>query len=220
MGKSKEPLTTEQIIEAAVSAAFTVALAGIDLKIQQALELGVEIGAAKGAEIGAKSAIRAVERERRKFRQQQYDKRYQNTKLLLRHYRALNNHYLNAAFDTTTAEEEDTFIGVMELMDGYSYDEDLYVESIKRSAIKTSIIMAHVNKMLEVYEIMAERSRREDDKRHYRVLRALYISDEPTTAADLARTENIDKRTVYKDIDAAAADMTALLFGIEGVEKL
>lgn len=220
MKKPKEPLTTEQIIEAAVNAAFAVALKGIDLKIQEALELGVEIGAAKGAEIGAKSAVRAVERERRRFKQQQYDKRYQNTKLLLRHYRTLNAHYQNAAFDTTTAEADETFMDVMELMDGYSYDENLYVESIKRSAITTSIIMAHVNKMILAYQYLCEKSLREDDKRHYRIMRALYIDANPTSAAALAQAENIDKRTVYKDIDAAAADMTALLFGVPGVEKL
>lgn len=216
----KEPLTVEQIISASVAASFEAALKGIELKLQEALELGAKIGAAKGAEIGAKAAIRAVEKEKQRYQQQHYDKRYQNTKLLLRHYRSLNAHYENAAFDTSTAEHEDTFIDVMELMDGYSYDEDLYVESIKRSAIKTSIIMAHVNKMLEIYEIMCSRSKRVDDQRHWRVLQALYISDSPTTATDLAVKENIDKRTVYKDIDAAAADMTALLFGIEGVENL
>lgn len=216
----KEPLTVEQIISASVAASFEVALNGIELKLQEALELGAKIGAAKGAEVGAKAAMRAVEKEKQRYRQQHYDKQYQNTKLLLRYYRSLNAHYENAAFDTSTAESEDTFVDVMELMDGYSYDENLYVESIKRSAIKTSIIMAHVNKMLEIYEIMCERSKRDDDKRHWRVLQALYIGDEPTTASELAGRENIDKRTVYKDIDAAAADMTALLFGIEGVEKL
>lgn len=216
----KDEMSIEEIIQAAVVAAYDVLQGGMDEKIQKAINLGVEIGAATGAEIGAKSAMQAVEREKKKFRKQAYDRRYHNTKLLLRHYRTLNEHFKNAIFDLGQAEEcDDTFADIIEMMNGYSYDEDLYVESIKKSAIRTKIIMTHVNKMLECYEIMCERSNRADDKRHCRILQALYIDDFPVTATELANKESVDKRTIYRDIDAAAADVTALLFGIGGIEN-
>ena len=35
----------------------------------------------------------------------------------------------------------------------------------------------------------------------------------------IASRENIDKRTVYKDLEACIADLTTLFFGIDGLEK-
>ena len=216
----KETEETKALINAAVAAAVEACMRGIDEKIKEAVNLGVTIGAAAGAEIGAKAAVRAVERERKAYKKVQYDRRFHNTKLLLRHYRTLNEHYKNAIFDTETAREEsDDFVEIMELMNGTLGDEELYVESIKQSVLRTKVIMAHVNKMLEIYEGICERSTRSDDARHWRVLRAIYLADEATPAMEVAAQENIDKRTVYKDIDAAVQDLTVLFFGIGGLEK-
>lgn len=217
--QKKEELSTEALIAAAVQAATEACMRGIDEKIQQAINLGVTIGAAAGAEIGAAAAVKAVERERRKFKSSQQDKRLHNTKLLLRNYRTLNEHYLNAVFTVQAAEEADEdFSEIMQSMSNTISDEALYVESIKQSCIRTRVIMAHVNKMLEIYKVMCERSKRPDDARHWRVLEALYIGERSTSAGNIAKAENIDKRTVYKDIDVCVADLTALLFGVGGIE--
>lgn len=211
---------TQAIIEAAVMAAVEASMKGIDEKIQEAINLGVTIGAAAGAEIGAAAAVKAVERERRNYRKQQYDWKYHNTKLLLRNYRRLNEYYKNAVFSTESAEEADEdFETVMRNM-GRPADETIFVESIQKNFIATKIIMTHVNKMLECYKIMCERSSRQDDARHWRVLEGLYITDSYTTAEEIATQEHIDKRTVYRDVDICAADLTALLFGIGGIENL
>ncbi|MCD7891587.1 MAG: hypothetical protein LUG26_07580 [Ruminococcus sp.] len=216
MSKKNE---TQAYIEAAVTAAVEACMQGIDEKIQEAVNLGVTIGAAAGAEIGAAAAVKAVERERKKFKDTQRDKRFHNTKLLLRHYRALNKHYKNAVFDVQTAEEtSEDFADIMQAMNSTMSDEELYVESIKQSCIRTKVIMAHVNKMLDIYEIMCEQSDRPEDKRHWRILNALYIEENGTSAGALAEREHIDKRTVYKDIDVCIADLTTLLFGIGGIE--
>lgn len=216
MNKKSEMQT---YIETAVNAAFEASMRGIDEKIKSAVDLGVTIGAAAGAEIGAKAAIRAVERERKNYRKQQYDWKYHNTKLLLRNYRRLNEYYCNAVFDTSSAEEVDeNFEDIMQSM-GRKVDEEIFVESIQRNFIATKIIMTHVNKMLDCYKIMCERSKRADDARHWRVLNGLYIADNYTTADEIARREQIDKRTVYRDIDICAEDLTALFFGWGGIEK-
>lgn len=217
----KEEMRTEALIETAVTAACEACMKGIDEKLQAAVNLGVTIGAATGAEVGAAAAVKAVERERAKFKKQQYDKRFHNTKLLLRHYRALNEHYRNAVFDVQTAEASDEdFADIMQIMNSTIADEDLYLESIKQSCIRTKVIMAHVNKMLDIYQIMCERSSRAEDKRHWRVLEGLYLAEDYTTADEISRRENIDKRTVYKDIDICAADLTTLFFGVGGIESL
>lgn len=208
------------LIEAAVTAAVEASMKELDEKLQAAVNLGVTIGAAAGAEVGAKAAVKAVERERKAYRKKQYDWKYQNTKLLLRNYRRLNAYYENAIFSIEDAEEADeSFEDIMRNM-GRPADEEIFVESIQKNYLATRIIMTHVNKMLDCYEIMCERSNRQDDKRHWRVLEGLYLSENYTTAEQIAKQEHIDKRTVYKDIDVCAADLTALFFGVGGIERL
>ena len=208
------------LIEAAVTAAIEASMRELDEKLQAAVNLGVTIGAAAGADVGAKAAVKAVERERKAYRKKQYDWKYQNTKLLLRNYRRLNAYYENAIFSIEDAEEADeSFEDIMRNM-GRPADEEIFVESIQKNYLATRIIMTHVNKMLDCYEIMCERSNRQDDKRHWRVLEGLYLSENYTTAEQIAKQEHIDKRTVYKDIDVCAADLTALFFGVGGSERL
>lgn len=208
------------LIEAAVTAAVEASMRGMDEKLQAAVNLGVTVGAAAGAEVGAKAAVKAVERERKAYRKRQYDWKYQNTKLLLRNYRRLNAYYQNAIFSIEDAEEADeSFEDIMRSM-GRPADEEIFVESIQKNYLATRIIMTHVNKMLECYQIMCERSNRQDDKRHWRVLEEMYLSENYTTAEQIARQEHIDKRTVYKDIDVCAADLTALFFGVGGIERM
>lgn len=208
------------LIEAAVTAAIEASMRELDEKLQAAVNLGVTIGAAAGADVGAKAAVKAVERERKAYRKKQYDWKYQNTKLLLRNYRRLNAYYQNAIFSIEDAEEADeSFEDIMRSM-GRPADEEIFVESIQKNYLATRIIMTHVNKMLDCYEIMCERSNRQDDKRHWRVLEGLYLSENYTTAEQIAKQEHIDKRTVYKDIDLCAADLTALFFGVGDIERL
>lgn len=209
---------TQMLIEVAVTAAVEASMRGIDEKLQAAINLGVTIGAAAGAEVGAAAAVKAVERERKKVRKQEHDRRFHNTKLLLRHYRTLNEHYKNAIYTTEAAKEADEdFADIMQVMSRIS-DESLCVESIKQSCVRTKIIMAHVNKMLDIYKIMCKTSKRQDDARHWRVLEALYLGEKQTPAGTVAEREHIDKRTVYKDIDVCVADLTTLFFGISGIE--
>lgn len=215
----KNEAELQALISAAINAAVETSMQNIDNKLQVAINLGVKIGAAAGAEIGAKAAVRAIRQERKTWKQKSYDWKYHNTKLLLRNYRRLDEYYRNAVFDTSKMQEED--VNFEELMKnlGHAPNEEMFVESIKRNYLITKIIMTHVNKMLDCYKIMCERSSRMEDKRHWRILQGLYISDDYTTAEQIAKQENIDKRTVYKDIDVCATDLTALLFGIAGIES-
>lgn len=224
---NESELDIQALIEAAVAAAHEAGIRGMDEKIQAAINLalpigikiGAEVGSKIGAETGAAAAVKAAERERKKIRQQQYDWKYHNTKLLLRNYRRLNAYYENAVFSTEAAEEADEDFGDIMRSMGRVADEEIIVESIQKSYATTKIIMTHVNKMLDCYKIMCERSNRPDDARHWRVLEGLYLADSYTTAEAIAQREHIDKRTVYKDIDVCVADLTALFFGVGGIEN-
>ncbi len=223
---SETSIDIQEIITASVEAAVAAGLTGLDEKIEAAINLaipigmkvGIEVGAKVGAEVGAEAAAKAIERERKNYRKRQYDWKFQNTKLLLRNYRRLNAYYGNAVFDNVGAEEADEdFEEIMRDL-GRPVDEKLFVESIQKNYLRTKIIMTHVNKMLECYQIMCERSKRREDARRWRVLDGLYISDDYTTAEEIAKQEQIDKRTVYRDIDICAEDLTMLFFGVGGID--
>ena len=214
---TNEAQKMKELIDIAVAEAISAYADAIEEKIQEAVQEAMK----HGAEVGAKAAVRAVERERTKMQQQQYDWKYHNTKLLIRNYRRLNEYFRNAVFELEEAEEiDDTFEDVMRMMQNRLTSEEVFVESIKQNFLRTKIIMTHVNKMLEVYHIMCERSKRADDLRHWRVLNGLYIAEDYTTAEEISRIEHIDKRTVYKDIDVCIADLTALMFGVSGIERM
>lgn len=211
----------DKSIEAAVRSAIEAGITDIEAKIQTAIKVGVEIGAVAGAEAAATAAAKVAERERRRLQCQQTDKRYHDTKLLIRKYRQLNQYYQNAVFDVKGAEETDEDFEEIMRSFGVSFrDEKITADNIKRNYLVTRVVMAHVNKMLDVFRAMCERSKRASDKRRWRVLHGLYLADIPTTAEELARREKISKRMVYGDVDACISDLTVLFFGMSGLDGL
>ena len=171
------------------------------------------------ARLGAEASIKAVEQERKKFRDGRSDRRFRNTKLLLRNYTTLNANCANAVYDAASAATgEESVEEIVEALDEL-LEDDLKVESIMKSAARTQIIMRHVNRMLDIYKVVCGNSLDEAEQRHYRVIEALYLRDRPLSPAAVAEMESIDKRTVYKDVDAACATLSALIFGIDGIKK-
>ena len=61
---------------------------------------------------------------------------------------------------------------------------------------------------------------REEKARIYNVLLYYYFSSSPLTDKQLMKLFNIDRRTVYKDIDRGVKDLTVILYGIGGIELL
>lgn len=190
----------------------------IDEKIGTAMGFGAKLGAQAAAEVAAKEAAKAVERERKAARNRQVDKRLHNTKVLFRNYRKMKLYCTEAIYEKfSDVEEYESFMEIMELMTGQPTDEQLLLESVERSVMRTQAMMAHVDRMLGIYQGLCERSGRKEDGRRWRVLRGMYLDGEPVTASELAEREYVEKRTVYRDVDAATEDMAVLLFGIDGI---
>jgi hypothetical protein len=169
------------------------------------------------SEAGAKVALDRYEQERQKAKRENADRRLRNTKLLLRNYRTLMSHCESAIFDIQQIESEDSPIDILYELDNSMFNIEMHIESIKRTAERTYIMMNHVNAMLSIYELSCARSPNLEDRRRYQVLHDLYIADVPKTARDIADEQHIDMRTVYKDIDIVTERLSALLFGIYGL---
>ena len=133
----------------------------------------------KAAEAGAKAGIEKYEEEINKHRKQRGDKRYHNTKLLLRNYRMLQVNAENSVFGRSQMQESaaDILESMMNL-----YNDEVVVESIKNSATRTAIIVSHVKTMIDMYQICCERSQNELDQRRFDIIYGLYVAEENSQA--------------------------------------
>ena len=168
----------------------------------------------EAAEIGAKVGVEKYEEELKRYRNKRTDRRYHNTKLLLRNYRNLNVNAEDSVFGRSQMEESaaDILTSMMTMS-----NREGVVESIMRSATRTAIIVSHVKKMLELYQIYCERSSNPIEIRRYNVVYDLYIAKTKLDRKDIAEKYNISKETTYKDEKAAIEALSALIFGIDGV---
>ena len=148
-------------------------------------------------------------------RKRSFDKRLRNTRLLLENYRGFVAFSDGAIYEASQCDED--VYDILSLMSGKPSEQELYVESIKKSAGRTKLIIEHIKKALADYEAYCKRSKREEDMRRYRTIRRLYIDDENWNAQDIAADELLDISTVYKDIKEATKCLTPRIFGIDGL---
>lgn len=171
----------------------------------------------KAAEIGARTGIDKFQEELKSSQKKRADRRLHNTKLLLRNYRMLEIHAENSVFGRTQMDESAYDI-LESMMTMNMYNDDVVVESIKKSATKTAIMVGHIKTMLEMFKIFCERSSNELDERRYDVIHGLYISDPKVTRKELAEKWNVSTDTTYSDEKIAMERLSALFFGVDGLK--
>lgn len=172
------------------------------------------------AEVGAKAGIEAFNKQQRLTQAERADRRLRNTKLLLRNYRCFKDHCESAIFEAKLHADEssESFFDVMDTLD-LSGSSALYVESIKRSAARTLIIVKHIDNMLRLYDIYCVQSRNPEEERRNKVIHGLYIDENCLSIKDLSEYLHVTDRTIYRDIDIACERIAALIFGIDGVKR-
>lgn len=143
-----------------------------------------------------------------------------NTKRLLRNYRALKDHCERSVYNADTIDEGDgyTFADIIDLINGGG-GSSFKIESIRQSTVRTRIIIDHIDTMINLYKVYCDTSPKEEDTRRYRVIYWLYISEEPRTHAEIAEDEYVAKSTIYNDAEVAIERLTALIFGIDGLNR-
>lgn len=168
----------------------------------------------KAAEAGAKAGIEKYEEELKRHQKQRGDKRYHNTKLLLRNYRMLQVNAENSVFGRTQMKE--SAADILESMMNI-YNDEVVVESIKNSATRTAIIVSHVKTMIDMYQILCERSQNELDQRRFDIVYGLYVAEEKVTRKELMDKWHISADTTYQDEKIAIERLSALIFGVDGL---
>lgn len=168
------------------------------------------------AAIGAKEALKMFEQERKKEQGKRANRRLRNTKLLLRNYHMLKEHAENSVFGRTQMEE--SAIDILESMMSM-YDNEVIIESIKRSATRTAVIVSHIETMFGLYEAYCGNAvNKEIEMRRYEVVWDMYMADNTLSAKEIAEKQNISTRNVYGDIKVAIERLSALIFGVDGLK--
>lgn len=165
--------------------------------------------------VAAETALEVYAKEKQKERRRCADRRLRDTKRLMRNYREIKIHAGDAIASLAEVANDDYEFFHNLMSDGDKID----VEAIVRSKAKSAIMLAHVDAMLRAYQVICYGSIKPEDQRRYRVLEARFLIEKPLPIHEIAERENIDNRTVYKDIDAACEKMSALLFGIQWIER-
>lgn len=171
----------------------------------------------KAALVAANVAADKVDKANQKQQKDQADRRLHNTQLLLRNYRQLKTSCEQAVFER--CEEIANHEDLLESLMSMKADDSVVVESIRRSAERTFIILSHMDKMLELYKDFCSKGT-EQDKRRYKVVKALYISKIEKKVPELAKLYRVSKVTIYQDKKVAEEQISALLFGINGLKIL
>lgn len=172
----------------------------------------------KAAAIGAKEALKTFNQERKKEYSGRADRRLRNTKLLLRNYHMLKEHAEKSVFGRTQMEE--SALDILESMMSM-YDNEVIIESIKRSATRTAVIVSHIDTMFGLYEAYCDRSPTRDiDMRRYDAVWDMYMAQPTLSVKEIAEKHSLSKETVYADIKVAVEKLTALFFGVDGLKVL
>lgn len=175
----------------------------------------------QGIEAGVKAAVDFMEEEKRSAAKEKTDRQLHDTRLLLKNYRIFKKHVEGAIYKgLQTKSKKETTESAHDILSKLSdYVEDnLYIESIKKSQQRTLIILNHIDQMLRYYRIDCEQNGTAEDVRRYKVIMETYINEPKKSAQEIADTFKIERRTVYKDISAAIKPLTSLIFGIDSLK--
>lgn len=170
----------------------------------------------EAATIGAREALKTFEKERKKEYSGRADRRLRNTKLLLRNYHMLKEHAENSVFGRTQMEE--SALDILESMMSM-YDNQVIIESIKRSATRTAVIISHIDTMFRLYAAYCDNAANRDiEMRRYEVVWDMYIAEKTLSVQEIAKKQNMSKDNVYADLRVATERLTALIFGVDGLK--
>ena len=176
------------------------------LSIEKVIEIGTQIG--------IRTAMETIERIKNEKYQGRYDRRLRNTQLLLKNYRNFKAHCKDAVYK----KQNGSVVNILDELDGYVWDNSLFVESIKKSTERTLIILQHVDKMLEIFRYIAEKSGKFEEIVKYKVISLMYIDDSEKTVVDISEEMHIAVKSVYRYKNIGIEYLSGLIFGIDGLK--
>ncbi len=189
-------------------------MAGKGSKVYNISEQQLEVMMEKASRAG----IAAYKKEHEEDTRRKVDRLLYRTKTLLEKYRELKAYADNAVYTLEMAEDVNEGIADLEVLTKFGlFVRDKTLHNMKRSVVTVSMVMTHVDTMLEVYRQSCESSASDVKQRQYRVIWNMYLSEKKMNTKEIAELEGEDIRTIQNDAKQARDDLTALIFGLDGV---
>jgi len=163
------------------------------------------------ARIAAETALEFYKKEQEHQIKLKRDRRLRNTKLLLRNYRKFKIHCESNLHELEELRDPDSF--------EYLDVDDLAIESIIKNKERTAVMVKYIDHMIDIYRFMSEKSKPEDLRR-FKIIYDLYIADEEKTVDELSKCHNVEKRSIYRDINKACEALSSLIFGVDGIRLI
>jgi hypothetical protein len=178
--------------------------------------------------IGVREGIKYIKEQEYYKTTKRYDRRLRNTRLLLINYRGLMTHtrIANNSSDKIKTENAIDVLDDIESID----DEEQYIQAISRTRIRTTIMIEHIDKVLNYYKVICNAGEKSkglykqvnNKKRRYEIIKILFIdetdNDIAPTYDEVAEILDITKKTVSRDVQDAIKDLSLLLFGVDGIK--
>lgn len=163
------------------------------------------------AEKAAKVTLETLKQQKKKEREERRDWRLRNTRLLLEHLQEFKQHSDQSIFDVRKvleSSQEDVAAYSQQI----SERQDVYVTSIMLSAGRTATLIEDTERMLNLYRMECEQGS-EEKQRRYRVLIACSIQKK--SYQQIMEEESISRSTVFRDIETAIEELSAMIFGAD-----
>lgn len=168
----------------------------------------------KASEAGAE----AYKKEQSQSTRRKVDRMLYKAKVLLEKYTWLKAYAKNSVYTLEQAEKVNDGMADIEVLTKFGiFDDDKTLHNLKRGVITVNMLMTHVDNMLEVYRENCESSASKTKQRQYRVVYNMYLAEEKKTTKEIAEMECEEVRTIQNDAKAAREDLTALIFGLDGI---
>lgn len=123
---------------------------------------------------------------------------------------------VNTAFENTKG---DLNIVNMDVLYGFRiFDEDKTLHRQLKGINAVKFMLAHVDRMLEVYQRECETSSNEIIQRRWKVIQMMYLDREKKKSTkEIAEFYNMELSTIQKDAKEARNDLTVLFFGLDAM---
>ncbi len=142
------------------------------------------------------------------------------TKKLLENYTKLKDYAEQAVVTLEQAEEVDETLVNMDVLTKFRlFDDDKTLHRQLRGVNAVKFIMAHVDRMLEVYKNNCLNSSQEVMHRRWFVIEYMYLEreDYKKNTKEIAEIYQTDISNIQKDAKEARNDLTTLFFGLDAM---
>lgn len=167
-------------------------------------------------EIARIAAIEALKLQKSDERERVRKNRFHNTELLLKNYLNLLDHSENSKFDASEIHD------IVEPLGFENIDlDDVIVQSIKRSKVRTQVMINQIETSIEILRLKTA-SKNQYEK--YEVIEKLFMDQEksklPTTERIkvVAEELNCGESSVRRWKNEMINELSVLLFGVDGLK--